>query len=132
MKFVNLDMEEYQDLSITIDTFKRALSLPQFHDLRMGIVLQAYLPDSYHVMLDLIDWAQKRVSEGGAPIKLRLVKGANLEMEKTDSSLENWPVAPYEKKVYSDANFKKMLLALLNEEVLKVVNLGVASHNIFD
>jgi len=132
MKFVNLDMEEYRDLGITIDVFKKTLSLPKYKNIRMGIVLQAYLPDSYNALLDLIKWSQKRISSGGAPIKIRVVKGANLEMEKTEASLEDWPIAPYEEKVHSDANFKKMLLELLHEDVLKAVNVGIASHNIFD
>ena len=132
MKFVNLDMEEYQDLSITIDTFKKTLSIPKYKNLRMGIVLQAYLPDSYDALHNLMEWAQNRVRNGGAPIKIRIVKGANLEMEKTEASLEGWPIAPFEEKVQTDANFKKMLLSVLDEKVLKAVNIGIASHNIFD
>ncbi len=42
--FVNLDMEEYRDLDLTIDVFTRLLSEPEFHQLKAGIVLQAYLP----------------------------------------------------------------------------------------
>jgi len=34
VKFVNLDMEEYRDLSMTIQTFMRTLSLPKFKKLR--------------------------------------------------------------------------------------------------
>lgn len=132
IKFVTLDMEEYRDLGITIDAFKKTLSISRFQNLRMGIVLQAYLPDSYNAMKDLVDWATNRINNGGAPIKVRIVKGANLEMEKTEASLEEWPVAPYERKVYSDANFKKILLELLDKNSLDAVNLGVASHNIFD
>src|SRR5690606_1663253 len=47
-KFVNLDMEEYRDLHLTIDTFINTLSLDKYKPLRAGIVLQAYLPDSYN------------------------------------------------------------------------------------
>ncbi|MEE9371633.1 MAG: bifunctional proline dehydrogenase/L-glutamate gamma-semialdehyde dehydrogenase [Saprospiraceae bacterium] len=132
MKFVNLDMEEYRDLSITIDVFKEALSIPRFKNIRMGIVLQAYLPDSYGAILDLTEWAKKRTIEGGAPIKIRIVKGANLEMEKTEASMEDWPVASFETKVEADANFKKMMILALQKESLKAVNIGIASHNIFD
>jgi RHH-type proline utilization regulon transcriptional repressor/proline dehydrogenase/delta 1-pyrroline-5-carboxylate dehydrogenase len=131
-KFVNLDMEEYRDLSITIDTFKKTLSLPRFKNLRMGIVLQAYLPDSYNALKDLSDWASQRRQEGGAPIKIRIVKGANLEMEKTEASLEDWEIAPFESKIESDANFKKMILSSLQNDKLDAVHIGIASHNIFD
>ncbi len=131
-KFVNLDMEEYRDLHMTIDTFKRTLSNPKYKSLRAGIVLQAYLPDSYDELISLRNWALHRVENGGAPIKIRIVKGANLEMEKTESSLEEWPIAPYSVKAHSDANYKKMLLEILQPDYVKAVNIGVASHNVFD
>jgi len=41
-KFVNLDMEEYRDIRITIDAFKNVLSQENFKDLHAGIVIQAY------------------------------------------------------------------------------------------
>tara|TARA_Y100000385_G_C13105762_1_gene647651 strand:- start:2672 stop:5995 length:3324 start_codon:yes stop_codon:yes gene_type:complete len=131
-KFVNLDMEEYRDLSITIDAFKETLSISRFKNLRMGIVLQAYLPDSYEALEDLTKWALNRKKDGGAPIKIRIVKGANLEMEKTEASMEDWPVASFESKVESDANFKKMILKSLDKDALQAVNIGIASHNVFD
>ena len=131
-KFVNLDMEEYRDLELTIATFTKTLSLEKYKDLYAGIVLQAYLPDSYLELKKLIDWAKNRTNTGGAPIKIRVVKGANMEMEKTESSMEDWPLATYSEKVDSDANYKKMISELLTSENLKAVHLGVASHNIFD
>jgi RHH-type proline utilization regulon transcriptional repressor/proline dehydrogenase/delta 1-pyrroline-5-carboxylate dehydrogenase len=132
IKFVNLDMEEYRDLSITIQTFMRTLSLPKFRKLRAGIVLQAYLPDSYKELLHLKKWAIQRVKDGGAPIKVRIVKGANMEMEKTESSMEDWPLVTYHTKEETDANFKKLMLELMDEKSASAVNIGIASHNIFD
>src|SRR5690606_35326754 len=44
--FVNLDMEEYQDLDLTIEVFTRLLSEPELLDYEAGIVIQAYLPDA--------------------------------------------------------------------------------------
>ena len=46
-KFVNLDMEEYRDLHLTAEAFKRTLMEDEFMQLEAGIVLQAYLPDSW-------------------------------------------------------------------------------------
>ncbi|MDO6803220.1 bifunctional proline dehydrogenase/L-glutamate gamma-semialdehyde dehydrogenase [Wenyingzhuangia sp. 1_MG-2023] len=132
VKFVNLDMEEYRDLEITLATFMNTLDLPEFKNLRAGIVLQAYLPDSYKAMLRLQKWALTRVENGGAPVKVRLVKGANLEMEKTEASFEDWPLATYNSKLDVDANYKKMLLQMLRSESAKALNVGIASHNIFD
>lgn len=131
-KFINLDMEEYRDLPMTIDTFINTLSLPQFKKLRAGIVLQAYLPDTHGEAIKLKAWAKDRVIAGGAPIKIRVVKGANLEMEKTESSLEHWELATYDSKVEADANYKKVLFELLDPTSVANVNVGVASHNVFD
>ncbi len=131
-KFVNLDMEEYRDLEITYQAFVSALEQPEFRNYSAGIVLQAYLPDSFRMQQRLTDWAKKRVADGGAPIKLRIVKGANMEMEKVESSLFNWPLAPYDNKLEVDANYKRMVTYGMDPERIKAVNLGIASHNLFE
>lgn len=51
--FVNLDMEEYKDLHLTVALFTTLLARPEFHDLPAGIVLQAYLPDSVAALDEL-------------------------------------------------------------------------------
>ncbi len=131
-KFVNLDMEEFRDLAITVEAFERVLSEPEFVQLQAGIVLQAYLPDSAHFQERLCSWARARVARGGARIKVRIVKGANLAMERVESELHHWPQAPYESKPEVDANYKRMLAFGLRAENAACVRLGVASHNLFD
>jgi RHH-type proline utilization regulon transcriptional repressor/proline dehydrogenase/delta 1-pyrroline-5-carboxylate dehydrogenase len=127
-KFINLDMEEYRDLDLTCEAFKRTLDEPEFQDSTAGIVLQAYLPDSYPALQDLTAWASKRKT----PIKIRIVKGANLAMEKVEASQHHWPQAPYETKADVDANYKRMLHFAMLPENAKHVRIGVASHNLFD
>ncbi len=131
-KFVNLDMEEYRDLHITYEAFTRALDQEEFKSYSAGIVLQAYLPDSFEMQKKLTKWAAKRIKDGGAPIKLRIVKGANMEMEKLESALFNWPLAPYDNKLEVDANFKRMVTYGMEPDNIKCINLGVASHNLFE
>ena len=131
-KFVNLDMEEYRDLHLTCEAFKKTLMEEEFLQLEAGIVLQAYLPDSWEEQVKLCAWAKERVNKGGAKIKIRLVKGANLAMEKVDASLHGWAQAPYETKAMVDANYKRMLHYGCDPEQTKHVRFGVASHNIFD
>ena len=131
-KFINLDMEEYRDLWLTIEIYKTILSKPKFKNLNTGIVIQAYLPDSYAALKELIAFAQKRVRGGGAPIKIRLVKGANLAMEQVDAKWHGWELATYNSKVESDANYKRLLEILLDPKVAKSVRTGVAGHNLFD
>ncbi len=131
-KFVNLDMEEYRDLHLTVDVFRQVLDEPEFRGLAAGIVLQAYLPDSFQVQQQLTAWANERVAGGGAPIKIRLVKGANLAMEQVEAAMRGWPKAPYHSKLDVDANFKRMLEFGTRPEHVRVARLGVASHNLFD
>ena len=90
-KFINLDMEEYKDAHLTMKLFKEVLSLPQFKNYEAGIVVQAYLPDAWDFQSELLEFARKRVAEGGSPIKMRIVKGCNLDMENIVSDLRGWP-----------------------------------------
>ena len=131
-KFINLDMEEYHDLDLTIEVFKKVLNQPQFKTLEAGIVLQAYLPDALRAMIDLQQWASLRVLAGGAPIKVRVVKGANLPMERVDAEIHGWPLATVESKAAADANYKRVLNYALTAERVKNVKIGVAGHNLFD
>jgi len=131
-KLVTLDMEEYRDLEITIAVFKQTLAQDEFKNYTAGIALQAYLPDSYAVQQSLTDWAKARVANGGAPIRIRIVKGANMEMEKLESALRNWPLAPYDNKLDVDANYKKMIDYGMIPDNIRAVHLGIASHNLFE
>ncbi|RYD36826.1 MAG: aldehyde dehydrogenase family protein, partial [Verrucomicrobiaceae bacterium] len=131
-KFVNLDMEEYRDLDLTVQAFREILDEPEFSRLYAGIVLQAYLPDSWAILQSLTDWARRRHEVHGGRIKIRLVKGANLAMERVEAELHGWPAAPYASKHEVDANFKRMLEYALRPENSAAVQLGVGSHNLFD
>lgn len=131
-KFVNLDMEEYKDLHLTVAVFKKTLEDPEFHHYSAGLVLQAYLPDVHPIQRELTEWAKQRIKNGGAWIKIRIVKGANLAMEQFEASLRGWAQAPYTTKVEVDANYKKMVMYGCIPENARAVRLGVASHNLFD
>ncbi|MGA4668761.1 bifunctional proline dehydrogenase/L-glutamate gamma-semialdehyde dehydrogenase [Propionibacteriaceae bacterium Y1923] len=130
--FVNLDMEEYRDLALTTAVFTRLLDAPEFATMDAGIVLQAYLPDALAVMQDLQAWASRRRTAGGSPVKVRLVKGANLPMEVVESQLRGWPLATWSSKVQTDTNYKRVLDWALTRERTDAVRLGVAGHNLFD
>ncbi|WP_207455211.1 proline dehydrogenase family protein [Herbiconiux sp. SYSU D00978] len=131
-KFINLDMEEFKDLDLTIAVFTRLLDRPEFERLEAGIVLQAYLPDALAAMIRLQDWAAARRARGGAGIKVRLVKGANLPMERVEADVHGWPLATWHSKQDSDTNYKRVLDYALDAERIRNVRLGVAGHNLFD
>jgi RHH-type proline utilization regulon transcriptional repressor/proline dehydrogenase/delta 1-pyrroline-5-carboxylate dehydrogenase len=130
--FVTLDMEEHRDLELSLRAFAATLDRPEFRDLGAGIVLQAYLPDSHAALDRLCEWANARRARGGAGIRIRLVKGANLAMETVEAELHGWPGAPYPTKAAVDASFKAMLEAALARGEPGAVRLGVASHNLFE
>lgn len=130
--FINLDMEEYRDLDLTIAVFTRLLEDPRLRELEAGIVLQAYLPDALPALRQLTAWAQQRVDGGGARIKVRLVKGANLAMERVDAVMHGWPLATHASKLDADASYLRCLDEALRPENSGAVRLGVAGHNLFD
>jgi len=131
-KFVNLDMEEYKDLRLTVDLYKKVLDEEEFLNFSAGIVLQAYLPDSYEIQKEITQWATSRCKRGGASVKIRIVKGANLAMEKVEAALKGWEAAPYAEKVDVDANYRRMVIFGSKKEHAKAVHLGIGSHNLFD
>lgn len=131
-KFINLDMEEYRDLNLTMAVFTGILSKPEFVKLEAGIVLQAYLPDALDALQTLTEWSSQRRVVGGAPIKVRVVKGANLAMERVDAAIHDWPLATYGSKQATDTNYKRVLDWALTPEHTDAVKIGVAGHNLFD
>src|ERR1700733_10953780 len=131
-KFINLDMEEYHDLRLTVAVFTTLLDQPEFLGLSAGIVLQAYLPDALSAMISLQSWAAARRARGGAGIKVRLVKGANLPMERVDASVHGWPLATWSSKQDTDTNYKRVLDYALHPARIANVRVGVAGHNLFD
>jgi len=130
--FVHLDMEEYRDLHLTAAAMMHTLDQPEFASLDAGIALQAYLPDSFGVLRYLCEWALERHVRGGGSLRVRLVKGANLAMERVEAELHGWPQAPFETKNEVDACYKAMLDYALDERFDPAVRIGVASHNLFD
>lgn len=131
-KFVYLDMEEYRDMWLTADAFMQTLDRDGLNDVSAGIALQGYIPDSFEVQKHLTEWAKQRVGDGGAPITIRVVKGANLEMERFEASLHGWPQAPFKSKTQTDASYRRMVTFGMQPENLSAVRLGIASHNLFE
>ncbi len=130
-KFINLDMEEYKDAHLTMKLFKDVLSLPQFKNYEAGIVVQAYLPDAWGFQSELLEFARERVAAGGAPIKMRIVKGCNLDMENIVSDLRGWPNPVRPNKTEVDANYLHIIERGLKPENARVLHIGMASHNLF-
>ncbi len=131
-KFIYLDMEEYRDLSLTCEVFLRTLDRRGLESVAGGLAMQAYIPDAARWQRTINEWARRRVAAGGAPATIRLVKGANMEMERIEAALKGWPQAPFRSKRETDANYKRMLHEGMQPENLAAVRLGIASHNLLD
>ncbi|HRE92310.1 MAG TPA: proline dehydrogenase family protein, partial [Myxococcota bacterium] len=131
-KLVTLDMEEYRDLELTFELLSRLVMEDEHLQVHAGVVLQAYLPDGAPMLERLVALSQRRLAAGGRRLRLRLVKGANLAMERVDASLHGFVQAPYADKADVDANFKRMLLMALEAARRGALEVGVGSHNLFD
>ncbi|MCR8671720.1 bifunctional proline dehydrogenase/L-glutamate gamma-semialdehyde dehydrogenase [Agrococcus sp. HG114] len=131
-KLLTLDAGLHRDRDLTIAVFERLLSRPELARLEAGIALQAYLPDALAAYRRLAAFAKERRAGGGAGIRVRLVKGAHLAMERVEAALHGWPLATTGSKAASDASFKRVLREALLPDNAFAVRVGVASHNLFD
>ena len=129
---ITLDMEEYRDLDLTLAVFRRLLDRPEMRWRTAGVVLQAYLPDALPAYEELALWAGRRVAAGGAPVRVRLVKGANLPMERVDAEMHGWPLATWASKRETDTAYLRLLDRALTPSRASAVRVGVAGHNLFD
>ena len=84
--------------------------------------------DALGAVQHLSEWGERRVAEGGAQIKVRLVKGANLPMERVDAEMHDWPLAVMPTKQATDANYKRVLAWAMDPEHLRGMRMGVAHY----
>ena len=129
--FVNLDMEEYRDPHLTLAAFRLALSRPDLAGLDAGIVLQAYLPDSHAALDELAAWAVARHRAGGGHTKVRIVKGANLALERVEAEVQGWVPAPFATKTEVDASTSSCWPGPSIRLGAMPSGVGLASHNLF-
>jgi len=126
--FVYFDMEHYDVKALTLTLFRELLSEDEFASVDTGVVVQAYLRDSYDDLFELVTWSGRRVAAGGRPIGVRLVKGAYWDAETVHARAEGWPVPTFERKVESDANYERCTRLLLDHH--GSVRAAFASHNL--
>lgn len=123
--FVNIDMEQYAYKDLTYHLFKTVLMEPEFRDWsNVGIVCQAYLPEALGDLDGLAAWVEKR----GAPVSVRLVKGAYWDYEVSHARQVGWPVPVFVEKWATDANYERCARFLMERHERLRPALG--SHNI--
>ncbi|MBB1484840.1 bifunctional proline dehydrogenase/L-glutamate gamma-semialdehyde dehydrogenase [Tessaracoccus sp. MC1865] len=129
--FVNLDMEEYRDLHLTLDVFRALLSEPGLRGVRAGVAVQTYLRESLLLLGELDQFARGHVAAGGHPVKVRLVKGANLAMERVNAEVRGWDNPIWGSKEETDASYLRALDFCLTPERAAHLHTGAASHNVY-
>jgi RHH-type proline utilization regulon transcriptional repressor/proline dehydrogenase/delta 1-pyrroline-5-carboxylate dehydrogenase len=129
---VTLDMEEYRDLDLTLGVVTAVLDEPELLRLEAGVALQAYLPDALRAFELLLAFARRRRERGGGRLRVRLVKGANLAVERVEAELHGWWPAPFATKSETDASFVRLLDVALRPDVTESVQVAAASHNLYD
>lgn len=123
--FINLDMEQYSVKHLTLEVFTELINEQEFKNYKFfGIVIQAYLRDSFEDCKMLTEFAQKR----GTPFWVRLVKGAYWDYETIEAEQRGWPIPVYTSKAESDANYELCAKYLL--ENIKHIRPAFASHNV--
>ncbi|MDX1947072.1 MAG: L-glutamate gamma-semialdehyde dehydrogenase [Pirellulaceae bacterium] len=123
--FINVDMESYEKKTLTLHIFQTILAEPEFRAWDgVGIVLQCYLRETLVDLVALRDWAARR----GAPVWVRLVKGAYWDHETIRAQANGWPMPVFQRKWESDANFERCTRFVLRNTAHLRPALG--SHNL--
>ena len=122
--FVHFDMEHREVKDLTLRLFRELLDEDEFARLPAGIVVQAYLRDSYDDLTGLVEWSRRRAE----PITVRLVKGAYWDAETIEATAAGWPVPVYDVKADTDRNYERCTELLLDNH--KRIRGAFASHNL--
>jgi len=109
--FVNVDMEQYEYKDLTLRILRDLLAEPEFASYpHVGLALQTYLFDTLDDLRGLAEFARDR----GAPLTIRLVKGAYWDEERIVNAQHGWPIVVFESKAETDATFERCTEALLD------------------
>ncbi|MCP5464161.1 MAG: bifunctional proline dehydrogenase/L-glutamate gamma-semialdehyde dehydrogenase, partial [Deltaproteobacteria bacterium] len=123
--FVYFDMEQNDFREIVLAVADEILMEAEFRDYpHFGIVIQAYLKDSLTDLRRLKSLAGKR----GAPITVRLVKGAYWDYEVAMAQQRDWSIPVFEQKSETDAHYERCTEFLLNSA--PELKSAFASHNL--
>ncbi len=126
---LNVDAEEHDRLSMTLELFDALARDPSLAGWPgLGLVAQAYQRAARRTVASLVKVARARVAAGGAPIAVRLVKGAYWDHEvkrAQELGLDEYPV--FVRKADTDASYAHCARALL--DAADVLRPQFATHN---
>ncbi|HSL03754.1 MAG TPA: proline dehydrogenase family protein [Nitrospiraceae bacterium] len=119
------DMEQADTKTLLVEIFTKLFAEPSYKDYPYaGLALQAYHRDTARDIEGLLAWVRWR----GAPIAIRLVKGAYWDSDTIRYRQRGWPVPLFEHKVETDANYESLTSLLLSQSSL--IRPAFGTHNL--
>ena len=106
-----------------LQSFEEVLSHPEL-SLYTSVLWQAYLKESERDVQRLLSLAKNR----GAPITIRLVKGAYWDQEVVHANLHGYPIPVFTDKARTDVNYEKLSRLMLQN--IDHLSPAFGSHNI--
>jgi len=123
--FINFDLEQWSFHEITYRLFERIALDPEFATWpHLGIVIQAYLKTAEVDLDRLLGLVAKR----GAPLTVRLVKGAYWDYEVVQAGLRGHPCPVFTQKSHTDANYERLTRLLLDHRA--ALHAAFGTHNL--
>jgi RHH-type proline utilization regulon transcriptional repressor/proline dehydrogenase/delta 1-pyrroline-5-carboxylate dehydrogenase len=119
------DMEQADTKSLLVEIFTRLFAEPSYKDYPYaGLALQAYHRETARDIEGLLTWVRRR----GAPITIRLVKGAYWDSDTIRYRQRGWAVPLFEHKVETDANYELLTHLILSQT--SVIRPAFGTHNL--
>ena len=119
------DMEQADTKTLLVEIFTRLFAEPSYKDYpHAGLALQAYHRETVRDIEKLLTWVRRR----GAPITIRLVKGAYWDSDTIRYRQRGWPIPLFEHKAETDANYESLVSLLLSQSALIRPTFG--THNL--
>jgi RHH-type transcriptional regulator, proline utilization regulon repressor / proline dehydrogenase / delta 1-pyrroline-5-carboxylate dehydrogenase len=119
------DMEQAETKDVLITIFTRLFMEPSYRTFPYaGLAVQAYHRETARDVDALLGWVRRR----GAPVTVRLVKGAYWDSDTIRYRQRGWPVPLFEHKAETDANYEALVRTLL--EASAVIRPAFGTHNL--
>ncbi len=123
--FLNVDLEQWAFHDITYDLFEDVVTHPELKGWpHIGIVVQAYLKSARKDAERLASLARRR----GAPLAVRLVKGAYWDYETVLARQQGWDCPVFPEKAQTDQSYEQLSRYLL--ENIDHLSPAFGSHNL--
>ena len=119
------DMEQADTKTLLVEIFTRLLEEPSYRIYPYaGLALQAYHRETAGDIEKLLAWVRQR----GAPITIRLVKGAYWDSDTIRYRQRGWVVPLFEHKGETDANYESLTHLILSHASL--IRPAFGTHNL--